>query len=90
VVNSIRHYSLEAAPDPEVYAADRSMESAQFLVLRTRGRAGDLAGLVRKMVASLDPNVPVYLSAEMTALVSPRQRSPRVPSLHAEPPASIL
>jgi predicted permease len=69
VVNSIRHYSLEAAPDPEVYVADRSMESAQFLVLRTRGHAGELAGPVRKMVASLDPNVPVYLSAEMTALV---------------------
>jgi len=68
VVNSIRHYSLEAAPDPEVYVADRSMESAQFLVVRTRGRAGELSGAVRKMVASLDPNVPVYLSAEMTSL----------------------
>lgn len=69
VVNSIRHYSLEAVPDPEVYIADASMESAQFLVVRTRGRSADLAGPVRKMVASLDPNVPVYLSAEMTSLV---------------------
>lgn len=69
VVNSIRHYSVEAAPDPEVYVADHAMEHAQFLVVRTRGRAAELAGPVRRMVASLDPNVPVYLSAEMASLV---------------------
>ena len=69
VVNSIKHSSVEAAARSEVYVASHALEAGQFLVLRTRGRAMDLAGPVRRMVASLDPNVPVYLSAEMSSFV---------------------
>jgi predicted permease len=69
VVNNIKHFSVEGHAIPNVYVAGGALESAQFLVLRTRGRPIDSAAGVRRMVATLDPNVPVYLSAEMSALV---------------------
>jgi predicted permease len=69
VVNNIKHTSLEATAGPEVYLTVSALAQGQFLVLRTRGRAMDLAPAVRQMVASLDPNVPVYLSAAMSTFV---------------------
>ncbi len=69
VVSSIRHASLDRAADPEIYAAGGALKAAQFLVLRVRGRATDLVSPLRKLVAGIDPAVPVYLSAEMTALI---------------------
>src|ERR1700736_3987040 len=69
LVSPIHHYSLEAAAGAAVYNAARAMDSAQFLGLRTRGRPTDLAPAVRRMVASLDPNVPVYLSTGMSTLI---------------------
>ena len=69
VVHPIHHFSIEAPPEPEIYIAGDSLAHAQFLVLRVRGRAMDLAGPVRRMVAAADPSVPVYLSSEMTSLI---------------------
>jgi predicted permease len=69
VVSSIRHASLDAAPDAEIYAAGGALTAAQFLVLRVRGRATDLVTPLRELVTGIDPAVPVYLSAEMTALI---------------------
>ncbi len=69
VVNPVRHYSIEAPAEPAIYQAFHAVQSAQFLVLRTRGRALDLAAPLRRMMAQLDPNVPVYISAEMSSFV---------------------
>ena len=69
VVNSIKHYSVQGPPDPEVYHAAAAYEHAQFLVLRTRGPAGDLVAPLRRIIASLDPNVAVYISEELKNLV---------------------
>jgi predicted permease len=69
VVNNIRHFSVEGPLIPDVYVAARALESAQFLVLRTRGRPMDAAAAVRRIVGNADPNVPVYLSADMSSLV---------------------
>ena len=69
VVNSTKHYALDAPAGMQVYVAASASEYSQFLVLRTRGRAMDLAEPLRRMVATLDPNVPVFLSAEMSTFI---------------------
>src|SRR5579871_334617 len=69
VVNPIHHHSLEAAPESEIYGAGDALRSAQFLVLKVRGRTSDVAPALRRMVAGVDSSVPVYLSADMTSLI---------------------
>jgi putative ABC transport system permease protein len=69
VVNNVRHFSVEGPAMPDVYVAERALEGAQFLVLRTRRRPMDTAAAVRRIVGNADPNVPVYLSADMSSLV---------------------
>ncbi|HZU29172.1 MAG TPA: ABC transporter permease [Bryobacteraceae bacterium] len=69
VVNSIRRYSLEAPPDPEIYIAGNTLGNVDFLVLRVKGRVTDAAGPLRRMVAGIDPGVSVYLAAEMSSFI---------------------
>jgi predicted permease len=69
VVTSMRHWGLEGAADPDVFLARDGMRAAQFLVIRTRGPAGEYQEALRRAVAGVDPQQPVLLSASMGTLV---------------------
>jgi ABC-type antimicrobial peptide transport system permease subunit len=46
------------------------MQRAVFLVVRTERPTGDLEKAIRRSIASIDPNQPVFLSATMRALIA--------------------
>ena len=70
VTSNMRHLGLEGEAEGSVYLAANGMRRAQFLVIRTERPAGDYQQLLRRAVASVDPQQPVLLSASMQTLVS--------------------
>jgi putative ABC transport system permease protein len=70
VVSSVRHAALDAPEQANVYLSARALERAQFLVVRTDRPSGDLEKGIRRAIAGIDPNQPVFLSASMRSLVS--------------------
>jgi putative ABC transport system permease protein len=71
VVSSMSHGSLsEAAKGNAVYLAAGALESADFVVVRTARPRGDLEQAIRRAIAAIDPNQPVFLSATMRALLT--------------------
>ena len=69
VVSGIRHAALDQAPGLQVYIAGDSLRSAQFLVVRTGEHSAGLSSEIRRAVAGVDPNQPVFLSATMATLI---------------------
>jgi len=70
VVTNMRHSGLDEQGGAEVYLASGALENAQFLVVRTYRPAGDLTKAIRSMIAAIDPNQPVFLSATMSSLIA--------------------
>lgn len=69
VVSSIRHATLEGPQGESVYLAAGALESAIFLVVRSDRPGVDLERSIRKTIAGIDPNQPVFLSTTMQALI---------------------
>ena len=69
VVGSIRHAALDQPPGLEVYVSAGALSSAAFLVVRSRRPFGELGRAIRRAVAAIDPNQPVFLSAGMATLI---------------------
>ncbi len=69
VVSSIHHASFEEPAGPEVYLSGGALENAAFLVVRTN-RTSELSQAIRRAVAAVDPNQPVFLSATMARLAA--------------------
>ena len=62
VVGNVRHSSLEEAPRPEIYLSYRQGPPVgPFLILRSTGDPGRLAGQVREVVTSLGAHPPYAL-----------------------------
>jgi putative ABC transport system permease protein len=53
-----------------VYLAAGAMRDSAFVVVRTQRPTGDLEKAIRRTIASIDPNQPVFLSASMAALIA--------------------
>jgi len=70
VVESIHHAALDQPPGGAVYLSSGALDKAQFLVVRTRHATPELALAIRRAVAAIDPNQPVFLSASMSALIA--------------------
>jgi putative ABC transport system permease protein len=70
VVSTMRHRSMDGPPVLNVYVAAGAMEKAIFLVVRTERPVEGLEQAIRRAVASVDPNQPVFISAPMRALIS--------------------
>jgi putative ABC transport system permease protein len=70
VVSSARHAALDEAAKGNVYLAAGSMQTSVFLVVRTERPTGDMEKAIRRTIAAIDPNQPVFLSAPMTALIA--------------------
>lgn len=70
VVTGIRHAALDQPAGMEVYLAGGALGNAAFLVVRTGRPAVELSRAIRRAVAGIDPNQPVFLSATMATLVA--------------------
>jgi putative ABC transport system permease protein len=64
VTNDVRNHGLDAPPAPEVFIPVRQQDAAWnnqlFLVVRARSDAAALLPAVRRTLAALDPDQPVY------------------------------
>jgi predicted permease len=70
VVSSASHAALNESMKGNVYVSAGAMRSAEFLVVRTERPAGDMGKAIRRSIAAIDPNQPVFLSATMSTLVA--------------------
>ena len=70
IVSTIRHRSMDGAPDLNVYLAAGALENAFFLMVRTSRPLAGLEPAIRRAIASVDPMQPVFLSASMRTFIS--------------------
>jgi predicted permease len=70
VVSSIRHATMDGPQQANVYLSAAALEKAYFLVVKTNRPAGDLEKAIRRAIARVDPDQPVFLSASMRTLVA--------------------
>jgi predicted permease len=70
VVSSIRHATMDGPQQANVYLSAAALEKAYFLVVKTNRPAGDLEKAIRRAIAGVDPDQPVFLSASMRTLVA--------------------
>jgi len=70
VVSNVRHVAMDAAEQPNVYLSAGALEEADFLVVRTNRPTKDLETGIRRAIAGVDPDQPVFLSASMRNLVA--------------------
>jgi len=59
VVGSVRMFSLESDPAPVVYINSTVGLNSMFVLVRTEGPAGQMAGVLRETVKAIDPNLAV-------------------------------
>jgi predicted permease len=70
VVSSSRHASMDGPPQQaSVYLAAGALQKAVFLVVRTDRPDVDIQRAIRQVIASVDPNQPVFFSATMQTLI---------------------
>jgi predicted permease len=70
VVSTIRHRSVDGPPDLNVYLSAGALEKAVFLVVRTDRPISGFDKAIRRAIATVDPNQPVFLTAPMRAFIS--------------------
>jgi putative ABC transport system permease protein len=69
VAGSIRHAALDQPPGMQVYLSGGALATADFLVVRSHRPFAGLGREIRRAVAAIDPNQPVFLSAGMSTLI---------------------
>jgi predicted permease len=70
VVSSSRHASLDGPQEQAtVYLAAGALPKAAFLVVKSDRPEADIQKAVRQVIASIDPNQPIFLSATMQSLI---------------------
>ncbi len=70
VVSTVRHRSMDGAPDLNVYLSAGALEKAIFLVVRTDRPVAGFDNAIRRANAAVDPNQPVFITASMRAFIS--------------------
>jgi putative ABC transport system permease protein len=70
VVSSASHAALNEAAKGNVYLAAGAMRESAFVVVRTQRPTADLEKAIRRTIAAIDPNQPVFLSTTMTDLIA--------------------
>jgi predicted permease len=70
IVSSIRHAAMDGPEGASVYLSASALENAAFLVVRTDRPKGEMEKAIRRAVAGVDPNQPVFLSASMREFIS--------------------
>ncbi|MCC6364738.1 MAG: ABC transporter permease [Bryobacterales bacterium] len=69
VVSNASHGALDEPEKGNVYLAAGAMEKAAFLVVRTE-RPKEVEKAIRRAIAAIDPNQPVFLTTSMRDLIS--------------------
>jgi len=70
VVSSASHAALDEAEKSNVYVAAGAMEKSAFLVVRTERPMGELGKAIRRAIAAIDQQQPVFLSAPMRDFIA--------------------
>jgi putative ABC transport system permease protein len=70
VVSSATHAALDETPKGNVYLSAGAMKESAFVVVRTAHPTADLEKAIRRAIAAIDPNQPVFLSASMRSLIA--------------------
>src|SRR5262249_1001451 len=70
VVSGASHAALDETAQANVYLSAAAMHHAVFLVVRTERPPADLEKAIRRAIASIDPNQPVFLTTPMNALLA--------------------
>jgi len=70
VVTNASHAALDEAEKGNVYLAAGAMRKSVFLVVRTERPTGEMGKAIRRAIAAIDPNQPVFLSASMRELIA--------------------
>jgi putative ABC transport system permease protein len=72
VVSSVRHAALDdsGGVSTNVYVAAGALGRAAFLVARTSRAPGEVERAIRRAIAGVDPNQPVFLSASLRTLIA--------------------
>ena len=70
VVSSVRHMALDESRSGAVFVPAGALEQAAFLVVRTSRPAGDIGSAIRRAIAAIDPNQPVFLTASMSSMLA--------------------
>jgi putative ABC transport system permease protein len=70
VVTNTSHAALDEPRIGNVYLAAGAMRTSVFLVVRTERPAGEIGRAIRRAVAAIDPNQPVFLSASLRDLIA--------------------
>jgi putative ABC transport system permease protein len=70
VVSTVRHRSMDGAPDLNVYLSAGALQKAIFLVVRTDRPVAGFDNAIRRAIAAVDPNQPVFITASMRAFIS--------------------
>ncbi|HXA03203.1 MAG TPA: ABC transporter permease [Bryobacteraceae bacterium] len=70
VVSSASHAALNEVPKGNAYLSAGAMQTSVFLVVRTERATGEMEKAIRRTIAAIDPNQPVFLSVPMTALIA--------------------
>ena len=70
VVTPTVHAALDEPRKGNVYLAAGAMQSSVFLVVRTARPAGEMETAIRRAIAAIDPQQPVFLSATMQDLIA--------------------
>lgn len=69
-VSSIRHAAMDGPEQASVYLSASALENAAFLVVRSDRPKGEMEKAIRRAIAGVDPNQPVFLSASMRELIT--------------------
>jgi predicted permease len=79
VVGAVRHDSLNVAASPELYQAwEQSPVVANALVIRTQGDPAAVVPIVRDLIRSIDPDVPIAHVMTLQDLVTASVSRPRI------------
>jgi predicted permease len=70
VVSGSVHAALDEANKANVYLTVGAMQNAAFLVVRTDRPQGEMAQAIRRAIAAIDPNQPVFLTASMRDFIA--------------------
>lgn len=70
VVSSVHNRTMEGPQQASIYFASAALQNAYFLVVRTNRPDRDLEAGIRRAIATVNPNQPVFLSATMRTLIS--------------------
>jgi len=70
VVATVRHRGLDEAESYSVYLAQSALEKAQFLVVKTPRPAAEMDRAIRREVAAIDPEQPLFFSVPMGVLIA--------------------